>query len=59
MKKIAFLLWGTSIKSQNQDSLVFAFEKIMIILNNFFSFGSHSFNNIPQKGKNRPFSIVS
>jgi len=50
---------GTSIKFQNQDSLVFAFEKIRIILNNFFSFGSHSFNNLPQKGKNRPFTIVS
>jgi len=52
-------IMDTSIKSQNQDSLVFTFEKIRIILNNFFSFGSHSFNNLPPKGKNRPFSIVS
>jgi len=46
---------GTSIKSQNQNSLVFAFEKIRIILNNFFSFGSHPFNNLPQKVKIDPF----
>ena len=49
---------GTSINSQGQDSPVFAHEKHLIILNNHFSLGPYSSDNLTQKGNIMPFFII-
>jgi len=48
---------GTSINSQGQDLPVFVHEKHLIILNNYFSLGPYSSDNLTQKGNIRPFFI--